>query len=38
MKAFWEFVDGALPVLAFLVYVAIEAVVIYGLLRWAGAI
>jgi len=30
--------DEALPFLAFLVYVAVEAVVIYGMLRWAGAI
>ncbi len=30
--------DEALPVLAFLVYLAIEAVVIYGMLRWSGAL
>lgn len=38
MRQVWQFVDEALPVLAFLVYVAVEAIVIYGMLRWVGAI
>ncbi len=31
-------VDEVLPTLAFLVYVAVEAAVIYGMLRWVGAV
>ena len=38
MRAVWQLVDEALPVLAFLAYLAVEAVVIYAMLRWAGAI
>ena len=38
MRAVGHLVDEALPVLAFLVYVVVEAVVIYTLLRWAGAL
>lgn len=38
MKAVWQILDELLPLLAFLVYVAVEAAVIYGMLRWAGAI
>jgi hypothetical protein len=38
MKAVWKTLDELLPLLAFLVYVAVEAVVICGMLRWAGAI
>jgi hypothetical protein len=30
--------DAVLPWLAFLLFVAAEVAVIYGLLRWAGAV
>lgn len=38
MRTFWQIVDEVLPVLAFLAYVLVEAAVIYGLLKWAGAL
>ncbi len=33
-----QIVDEVLPTLAFLVYVLVEAVVIYGMLKWTGAL
>jgi|GEM_PF-1674045 hypothetical protein len=38
MRALREVMDDLLPFLAFLAYVLVEAVVIYGILKWAGAV
>ncbi len=38
MRALREVVDEFLPLLAFLAYVLVEAVVIYAMLKWAGAL
>lgn len=38
MRALREVVDAMLPLLGFLAYVLVEAVVIYGILKWAGAV
>ena len=33
-----QILDEVLPALAFLVYVVVEAAVIYGMLKWTGAL
>ena len=33
-----QIVDEILPTLAFLVYVMVEGAVIYGMLKWSGAL
>ena len=33
-----QIVDEVLPTLAFLVYVMVEEAVIYGMLKWTGAL
>jgi hypothetical protein len=38
MKALSHILDELLPALAFLVYVLVEAAVVYGLLKWTGAV
>lgn len=38
MRSLREVVDDLLPFLAFLAYVTVEALVIYGMLKWAGAV
>ncbi len=38
MRTLSQILDEVLPALAFLVYVAVEAAVIYGLLKWSGAL
>ncbi len=38
VRAVRQFMDDVLPVLAFLLYLAVEGLLIYGLLKWAGAL
>lgn len=38
MRALRKVMDDLLPFLAFLAYVLVEAVVIYAMLKWAGAV
>ena len=38
MRVLREVVDDLLPLLAFLAYVLVETVVIYAMLKWAGAV